>query len=250
MSRLGAMALVLSALLAACAGAPKTSEPASAARKAAETNTALGRRYLERGQYEVAMEKLKRAVAQDPTYAPAHTMLGVLYETLGMIEEAGREYRLALKHAPANGDVNNNLAVFLCGQGRGSEAEKHFQAAVRDPFYSTRHVAYANAGQCALDHGDLDKAERYLRQSLEYDGKYAPALLPMAEVSYRKEAYLPARAFLQRYEAVGVANAASLYLGYRIERSLGDTAAASRYRRDLLDDFPNSAEAAQTRTMN
>lgn len=238
------------ALVAGCASGPDPAQKDSAARKAAETNASLGRRYMDRGQYEVALEKLKRAVAQDPTYAPAHTLLGVLYERLGMIAEAGDEYRLAVRHAPDNGDVNNNYGVYLCGRGKAKEADEHFQKAVRDPFYATRHVAYANAGRCALDHGDLDKAERYLRQSLEYDGKYAPALLPMAELSYRKEAFLPARGFLQRFEDVGEDSAASLMLGYRIERALGDAAAADRYRRRMMDDFPDSAEAAQTRAMN
>lgn len=249
-ARLAACGLVLAALTAACAGRPQVPPEDSSARKAAETNAALGRRYMDRGQYEVALEKLKRAVAHDQTYAPAHTLLAVLYERLGMTAEAGREYALAVKHSPKNGDANNNYAVFLCGQGKGDKAERYFEAAIRDPFYATRHVAYANAGKCALGQNNLDKAEKYLRQSLEYDGKYAPALLPMAEVSYRKEAYLPARAFLQRFEAVGKANAESLYLGFRIERALGDAAAAARYRRDLLDGFPNSAEAAQTRALN
>lgn len=245
-----AVFLLSAALAAACASTPESGEHVSSARKAAETNTALGRRYMDRRQYEVALEKLKRAVAQDPTYAPAHTLLGVLYETLGMKEDAGREYRLALKHDPDDGDVNNNYAVFLCGQGEAARAEPLFEAAVEDPFYTTRHVAYANAGKCALDTGNLDKAEKYLRQSLEYDGKYPPALLLMAEVSYRKEAYLPARAFLQRFEAVGPANAPSLLLGFRIESALGDADAAERYRRDLLSGFSESAEAAETRKLN
>lgn len=242
--------MLCAAAVMACATTSSPSGQTSSARKAAETNTALGQRYMERKQYEVALEKLKRAVAQDATYAPAHTLLGVLYETLGMREEARREYRLAVRHDPASGDVNNNYAVFLCSEGRTAEAEQHFEAAVRDPFYATRQVAYSNAGKCALDAGDLDKAEKYLRQSLESDGKYPPALLGMADVSYRKEAYLPARAFLQRFEAVGAANAVSLYLGYRIESALGDAEAAARYRRELLDEFPDSAEAAETRTLN
>lgn len=245
-----AMALLCAGLLAACASAQQTASEDKAARKAAETNTSLGRQYLDRRQYEVALEKLRRAVAYDATYAPAHTLLGVLFETLGKLEEAEREYRLAVKYAPENGDVNNNYAVFLCGQDRASEAEPYFQAAMQDPFYTTRHVAYANAGLCALNRNELDKAERYLRQSLEYDGKYAPALLPMAEVSYRMDAYLPARAFLQRYEAVGEVNAESLYLGYLIETALGDAVSAARYRKSLLDGFPGSTEAAQTRTRN
>ena len=98
----------------------------------------------------------------------------------------------------------------------------------------TLEVAYANAGNCSLERGDLDKAEVFLRQSLEFDESFATALLSMADVSYLKGLYLRARAFLQRYETVGTLNEDSLFLGYRIESKLGDTKTADRYRTDLL----------------
>jgi type IV pilus assembly protein PilF len=241
--------LLLAVLLSACgttSSKPKSDEP-SEARKAAETNTSLGRQYIERRQYEIALEKLKRAVAYDKTYAPAHTLLGVLYETLGQVKEAGKEYKLAVEYDPDDGDVNNNYAAYLCNQAEGKRAEEYFQTAFRDPFYATPQVAYANAGICALGLNDLDKAERYLRQSLEYDAEFAAALLPMADLNYRKGTYLPARAFLQRFESVGQEGPSSLLLGYQIELALGNVTAADRYQKDLNDQFPTSAEAAQAR---
>ena len=230
-------------------GDDKSSEEANA-RKAAQTNTSLGRQYIDRGQYEVALDKLKRAVAYDKTYAPAHTLLGVLYETLGQLDAAQKEYHLAVEYDPSDGNVNNNYAIFLCGKNRAKEADTYFQTAMKDPFYSTPEVAYTNAGQCALGVNDLDKAERYLRQSLDYDAEFAPALLPMAVLYYRNGAYLRSRAFLQRYESVGETDAQSLLLGSQIELALGDNEAAERYRRDLQDRFPNSSEAAQSRKQN
>jgi type IV pilus assembly protein PilF len=65
----------------------------------------------------------------------------------------------------------------------------------------------------------------------------------MAEVSYRKESFLQARAFLQRYEAVGPASEESLALGYRIESRLGDEKAAERYQRELQEQYPGSIKA-------
>jgi type IV pilus assembly protein PilF len=244
--------MLLAILWLSGCGSPvrKNPDEHTEARKAAETNTSLGRQYMDRRQYEVALEKLKRAVAYDKTYAPAHTLLGVLYETLGQPDLAIEEYRLAVHYDPTDGDVNNNYAVYLCGQEKSEEADRYFQVAMKDPFYSTPEVAYGNAGLCALRANDLDKAETYLRQSLKYDAQYAPALLPMADLSYRKEAFLRARAFLQRFEAVAVSNAQSLLLGYRIESALGDVTSSGRYQRDLLDKFPNSAEAAQAREQN
>jgi len=233
--------LLLSLLIAACSSTPKKSD--EDLRKAAETNTALGRQYLDMGRNEIALEKLKRAIAFDKTYAPAHTMLAILYETIGEMEDAEREYKLALRYDPTDGDVNNNFGAFLCGMGRESEAEPYFVAAIDDPFYDTPEIALSNAGACALARGDLDKAELYLRQSLDYDNNLGAALLPMAEVSYQQESYLRARGFLQRYEAVGTLTEESLSLGYRIESNLGDQKAADRYRTELLEQYPGSMQA-------
>jgi len=225
-------------VLAACSSTPQKSD--SELRRAAETNTALGRQYMDRGEYEIALEKLKRAVAYDKTYAPAHTMLAVLYETIGELDEAGAEYRKAVQHDPKNGDVNNNYGAYLCRTGKQQEAERYFIAAIDDPFYDTPAIALANAGSCALATGDLDKAESFLRQSLGYDDQLPAALLPMAEVSYRKESYLRARAFLQRFESVSPTTRESLTLGYNIESQLGDQASAERYRLELLERFPGA----------
>lgn len=228
--------LALLFVLSACAGAPEQDD--GERRQAAETNTALGRQYMDRGQPEVALEKLKRAVGFDKTYAPAHTMLGVLYESIGQTEDAEREFRLAVRYDPDDGDVNNNLGAFLCRHGKASEADPHFVAAVNDPFYSTPGIALANAGSCALNRGELDKAEAYLRQSLKYDQRMPTALLPMAELSFRRADYLRARAFLQRYEAVAPASEESLSLGVKIETALGDDESAQRYRAKLREINP------------
>ena len=235
--------LGLTLLLAACVSTPDVSKAEK--HKAAETNTALGRQYMERGQYEVALEKLKRAIAFDKTYAPAHTMLAILYETIGETEEAGKEYRKAVEYDPKDGDVNNNYGAYLCGLGRYNEAEPYFLAALKDPFYETPAVALSNAGSCALSAGRLDSAETFLRQSLERDPKLASALLPMAQLSYEKGSYLQARAFLQRYEAVGPMTSESLSLGYNIESQLGDAKAAERYRTALKERFPGTMKAGE-----
>lgn len=240
--RIFALLLVLFVVACASSGGDKEED---SGRKAAETNTSLGQAYMAREQYEVALEKLKRAVASDKTYAPAHTLLGVLYETIGEMDQAEKEFGLAVKYAPDNGDVNNNYGAFLCRNGRGETADPYFAKAVKDPFYTTPEVAYVNAGNCMLGLGNLDKAESYLRQSLEYDDQNADALLSMADVSYRRGSFLRARAFLQRYEAVGTPTEESLSLGYRIETELKDSKSADRYRQELLERYPASEAADQ-----
>lgn len=244
------VALVLSALLGACAqtSTPRDPYDKSPERQAAEVNTALGSGYMERGEYEVAKEKLERALEYDRSYAPAHTLMAVLYERIGQPDKAGPHYRRAVELDPDDGAVNNNYGQFLCRNANFEAAEPYFLAATADPFYRTPALAWANAGTCALRAGNLDKAESYLRQSLEYDAEFPDALLPMAGLSFRRGSYLQARAFLQRYEATGNRSADSLLLGYRIENELGDRRAAERYREQLEEAFPDSEQARRAQT--
>jgi type IV pilus assembly protein PilF len=237
------LALVACLALAGCAAnRPASNVAAAAARQAAEVNTSLGAEYLERGQYEVALEKLRKAVRSDRRYAPAHTVLAVLYEHIGETDLAEEHYRRAVEISPENGDVNNNYGVFLCQSEREDLALKHLMKAVDDPFYQTPEVALANAGSCELQRGHLDSAEKFLRQSLEYDAEFPDALLPLASIYFRKGEYLRARAFLQRFEASGTETAESLYLGYRIETRLKDSRAAADYAGRLRQRFPDSEQ--------
>jgi type IV pilus assembly protein PilF len=226
-----------------CESRPEEDE--NTARRAAETNTELGRQYMARGDYEIALDKLKRAIAHDKTYAPAHTVLAYLYEFVGDDELAGKEYREALKYDPKDGAANNNYGAFLCATGDWEEAETYFINAMDDPFYETPGLALSNAGLCALNSGDLDKAERYLRQSIEYDENLAASLLALSKINYQRGQYLNARAFLQRYEAAAENTEESVYQAYLIERELGDERAAGEYRRILIQQFPQSDAAQQ-----
>ncbi len=150
-----------------------------------------------------------------------------------------------MKYDPGDGDINNNYGAFLCRTGKGKGADQYFLKAVKDPFYKTPEVAYSNAGNCSLEQGDLDKADAFLRQSLEYNDKLPSALIAMADVSYQAGKYMRARAFLQRYGSVGAWNEDSLLLGYRIESSLGDAESANRYRTELFERFPDSSQAGR-----
>ena len=240
--------IVYLTMLAGCAGSGTyEGENNSKGRKAAEINTSLGREYMQRGKYEIALEKLKKAVYSDPDYAPARTVIAVLYESIGEDELAEKNYRKAVDILPDNGDVNNNYGVFLCQNGNPERAEAYFLKATADPFYRTPAVALANAGSCQLQQGNLDKAERYLRQSLEYDAEFADALLAMTQVSFTKGENFRARAFLQRYESERNGSAESMSLGYRIESGLQNTDGTKKYLEQLLTRFPDSEQAKQIR---
>ena len=93
----------------------------------------------------------------------------------------------------------------------------------------------------------MDKAEKYLRQSLEYDAKFPDALLTMASVKYRIGDNFRARAFLQRYEGAAPETAQSLELGSLIETGMKNAQGAQNYIDRLITTFPNSIQAKRLR---
>lgn len=219
------------------------SDEKQSARRVAEVNTQLGTEYLARGQYEIALEKLKKALRADDEYAPAHTVVAVLYEQIDEQDLAREHYFKARDASPDNGDVNNNLGAFLCRTEPNKEALDYFAAALDDPFYRTPEVAMANAGACALELNELQQAEDYLRQALQYDQAFPDALISMARLNFDRQDYLRTRAFLQRFEATGSSTPEALMLGYRLEQAVGNQKQASQYRETLLQRFPTSIEA-------
>ncbi|MEJ2534193.1 MAG: type IV pilus biogenesis/stability protein PilW [Gammaproteobacteria bacterium] len=239
--------LLLASLAAGCASTPSDPDAVDAKRRTAELNTQLGNEYLSRGEYEVALEKLKRAIRADDDYAPAHTVIAVLYEQIGEEELAGEHYRKAVRAAPDNGDVNNNYGAYLCRSGRSRDAFAHFERALEDPFYRTPAVALTNAGSCALEEGDYAAAEAYLRKALGFDDDFPDALLTMASLNLQRGDSMRARAFLQRYEVAANPSAEALMLGYRNETRLGDERGARRYRDALLNRYPSSVQADELR---
>ena len=225
--------------------------PAAQRREAARVHTELGQRYMQRGQLELALEKLQKAVRFDDTYAPAHTVIAVLYERIGKLALAETHYRRAVALEPTKGDTNNNLGQFLCRIGKINESLPYFSKAVADPFYQTPGAAYINAGSCLLKINQPQRAIEQLRAALAVEPDSPDALFQMASALYQQQDYFHARAFIQRYEAVGTPQPEALLLGYHIEAGLGEREIAQKYANRLRDQFPDSDQArslAKTKT--
>lgn len=216
--------------------------------QSADVNTRLGVGYFERGELQIAIEKLERAIELDPAHVPAHVTLALAHERLGRTSRARRHYERAVELAPEDGGTLNSYAAFLCRQGEYRRAEEHFERAIDDPFYDAPEVIHANAGACALRSGELASAESHLREALEHDASYPDALYHLARLYLERDEAFRARAFLQRYESsAGDSDPEVLSLGYRIERQLGNRQQAARYMQRLEEDFPDSSEARDIR---
>ncbi len=198
--------------------------------------------YLQQGQVAVALTKIKRGLELDPTSADAHNIIALIYERLGELSLAEQHYEQALNLNSHDPYILNAYGSFLCTQKRYSEANQHFMAALRNSLYPTPEVALTNAGICADLQLDHEQAETYYRQALRANAKFPTALQRMAKISFKKQNYLSARGYLQRYLEVAQHTAETLWLGIRIERKLGDLDTLASYEMLLRAKFPDSEE--------
>lgn len=196
---------------------------------------------LGRGQLDEALQFARSAQKLEPGSPDAYTMQAVIEGHKGNAEEAGALYRKAAELAPQQGDVLNNYGAWLCGSGHAAEALVWFDRALADPSYGGRADALANAGGCALDAGQRERAEDNLRQALGLapDNAYALEAMTRNEVLHGR--YFEARAFYQRRLAAAPATVSVLQLAIQIEERLGDRTAAGRFQQRLREEFPSPA---------
>lgn len=237
------VALLVVALLAACASdadVPKGVNP----KDAAKINLQLGADYARKNDFDLAIEKLNRAIKQDPDLAQAHSTIAYVYSAKGMNDLAEEEYRKAIALDANDGTLRNNFGVFLCAHGKTTEALRYFVQATASKTYTTPEVAWTNAGVCARRKPDLDAAERHFREALQVNPQFPDALAQMATLAYEKKDYLRCRAFMQRYLATGQASPEVLWIAALNERQLGDIDTARDYESRIKREFPESEQAA------
>jgi type IV pilus assembly protein PilF len=214
--------------------------------------TAMGKEYLRRGQHAVAMERLLKAIELDEKNAEAQNTLAILYERLDKKEQAENHYLQALALSPDASEIHNDYGRFLCRYGRIEEAEKHFQQALTNPLYEKPPLVWANAGLCANQMKQYDKAKSYFSKVLDSEiisedevlqRALGVSLYQMAEIHQKQGDYAQAEKHLQRYEKHFAHNAQTLWLGVQIERSLKKPVSESDYALRLKSEFPHSPQA-------
>lgn len=212
--------------------------------KSSDINVELGILYMRDGDYEQAMQKLTKALEQNPRNAGAHNALGLLHTRLQQYDKAEPYFKTSLQLEPENSPYLVNYGAYLCSMGKLHEAEQVFLRAVANPLYKTPEYAYTNAGYCLHD-TDMEKAEFYYRKALQVNSRFSQALLHMARVSMAQRHYLRVRAYLQRYSEVAAHTPTTLWLGVQAEKALGDRDAASGYALRLKLNYPDANETAQ-----
>lgn len=235
-------------LLAACSSTSAPAFPGRNLHRASQLNAELGAAYIQRGKNKWALQKLTRALKENPDNAQAHSYIAVLYERLGEKAKAETHFQDALELIPDNMDLLNNYGVFLCGEKRFNEAEKYFTRVLANPLNPSPAETNENMGICAQRAGYLHKASQYLYRALRLDKHRPKTLFSLAQISYATGDYSQARNLYQRYLAiVRRQNPHSLLLGIKIESQLGNKNTVASYALLLRGKYPDSKE---TRELN
>jgi type IV pilus assembly protein PilF len=246
------MRLALAALLLAGCAAPGPEAPTTdtgpiiaepgEARQRARVHTELAAAYYGRGNMGVALEELRIATAADASYAPAHSMFGLVYMDLRENQLAEQSFERALKLAPTDADINHNYGWFLCQNKREPESIKYFLQAIRNPLYAAPWRSYSAAGVCSMRSSNFKDAEQFFERALRLEPEDPASLLQLAQIRYRQGRMDEARRLVARHNKVVAPTAESLWLALRVERRLGQRVAEQSYANQLRRRFPASPE--------
>jgi len=241
-----ALALLLAACVSQSSVESRTADTAakSDAVHRAQIHTELASAYYQRGQMSVALDEVNRALQESPTYVPAYNMRALVYMDLKEDAKAIDSFEAALRIAPGDSELLNNYGWFICQHSDPSRSLALFEAAVRNPLYTTPERAYTNAGVCSRMLGNEKEAERLLRTALKLQPNTPTALYHMADITYKQSLVRESEGFLARYNrATSNPTADALLLGVKVSRALGDHESENSYLQQLKRRFP---EAPQT----
>jgi type IV pilus assembly protein PilF len=253
---------VLAGALSACGGPGRTANSAGLQGSTTELKTAsdqtsdekrarirlqLAIDYYQVGNYDVALDEVKKALGAMHDYPEAYGVRALIYTSMGEMALAEENYQSAMRLSPRNPELSNNYGSFLCQIGRGAQAMPYFESALKDPMYQSPVKAMVNAGGCALKMKNIDLAERYLAEALRIEPDVPTIHAGLARVYFVRRDYTRAGFFINRLMAQTKPEtmpADTLWLAIRIQRKLGEEATATSLATQLRRRHPGSPEFA------
>jgi protein O-GlcNAc transferase len=128
---------------------------------------------FQRGDADVAVELLRRAIEANPESAVAANDLGSMLAQMGRLTEAVAAFRHAIEVAPDYPEAHNNLANVCQMTGNLDEAVAAYQRALRlNPDYAE---AYRNLASALRRLGRMEEAVAALAKAVEIQPGYTEA---------------------------------------------------------------------------
>lgn len=212
------------------------------ARRRARIRLELAVNYFETGKVAVALDEVKQALVNDPTYADAYNLRGLIYMRLNDLGQAEESFRRALSIRSSDANVMHNYALLLCQQQKYAEANQHFGRALANPAYTARSKTLMAQGLCQSGAGQFAEAEQSLLKAYELDAANPVVGYHLAALLLRRNELTRSQFYIRRLNNSQYANSESLWLGIKVERALGDSVAMKQLADQLRKRFPDSRE--------
>lgn len=145
----------------------------------------LGVAYMKDDMDAAAFKNLTKAESLNPNDPHIHFALGVFYFKKENYKQAIAEYKRSLELKPDFASIHNNLGLAYFELGDYDTAIEHFSRLVGNYVYATPHFPLFNIGRSYYHKVEYKKAIRYLKEALNVEPSYSPALLWLGR-SYMK----------------------------------------------------------------
>lgn len=211
-------------------------------RRRAHIRLELAASYFESGKTAVALDEIKQSLATDPTYADAYNLRGLIYMRLNDNIQAEESFRRALNEHPSDFGILHNYAWLLCQQEKYAEADKQFDRVLASPTYASRSKTLMTQGLCRIRAGEKDQAEKSFVKAYELDPGNPIVAYHLANLLLQRGENNRAQFYIRRLNNSDMADAASLWLGIKVEHALGDSVALRQLASQLKRRFSDSRE--------
>ncbi|SIT73849.1 type IV pilus assembly protein PilF [Ectothiorhodosinus mongolicus] len=175
-----AWVLVGALALGGCAQNSLTS--AANAQRAAHLQAQIALHAWSVGDSQEAQMRLDEAQRLDPQQPLIWAVSGLIQEEHGQLVLASENLKKAYGLAQGDGKILNIYGTFLCRQGEFAQAEAMFQLGLNDTAYATPEMLWTNAGICARETGDIERARSYFGEALKLRDDYRPALQELSRL--------------------------------------------------------------------
>jgi tetratricopeptide (TPR) repeat protein len=156
----------------------------------------FGRLAFDTANYDLAADYLSRAAEADPSKSQYHADLGLLFQSLGRLDEAVASYRRALSLEPDRGDVHVNLGNTLLKAGEPTQAMTCYRRALEcEPKLADAHSCL---GAVLEQEGRVEDAIACYRRAIELRPDYAAAHFNLGTVLSIRGEYSAAREHLEK----------------------------------------------------
>lgn len=180
-------------LLAGCAAGVSTQEA-----NRASLHLRLANAKLRQGALELAIREYRAAMELNPTDPEIRFGLSEAYRRKGLLDEAEATLLDTLRLDPEHHDARLNLSVVYLMQERWDKAIREATVLMDDATFLRPTRALVNRGWAHYNSGDLEAAERDLREVLVSDGGNVQAHLNLGRLRIDQGEVLDAMVHFER----------------------------------------------------